>query len=176
MARNIKPGFFTCPELLELPFAARLLFAGLWCAADRQGRLEDRPAKIKLQVLPGDAVDIDGLLGELATAGFIERYEAEGIPCIQVVNFLKHQRPYSREKESELPCQQDTKHNLGSAKAQPRQDHDRSDTGYLIPDTGYLIPDPLNLIPDTGVTDGFASPEVEAGIRAGGGRNRFAKR
>ena len=108
------------------------------------------------------------LLGELATAGFIERYEAGGVPCIQVVNFSKHQRPHQREKESELPSQEDTKHNLGGAKAQPRQGQARSDTGYLIPDTPTLIP-------DSSVKDGFDTPEVEAGIKAGGGRNRFGK-
>ena len=32
-ARNIKPGFFTNDELVELPFATRLLFIGL-CAGE----------------------------------------------------------------------------------------------------------------------------------------------
>ena len=93
-ARNIKPGFFTCPELLELPFEARLLFAGLWCCADREGRLEDRPAKIKLHVLPGDNVDVDVLLGQLAEKGLVERYKAGGERFIQVINFDKHQSPH----------------------------------------------------------------------------------
>jgi hypothetical protein len=45
--RQIKPGFFKNDELAELPIEARLLFAGLWTIADREGRLEDRPKKIK---------------------------------------------------------------------------------------------------------------------------------
>lgn len=36
-ARNIKPGFFTNDELVELPFEVRSLFIGLWAIADREG-------------------------------------------------------------------------------------------------------------------------------------------
>ena len=68
-ARNIKPGFFTNPELAELPFETRLLFAGLWTVADKKGRLEDRPKKIKMQVFPADTVDIDTMLEQLHKAG-----------------------------------------------------------------------------------------------------------
>ena len=53
-ARNIKPGFFKNDTLAELEFAARLLFIGLWGLADRAGRLEDRPKKIKAEVFPYD--------------------------------------------------------------------------------------------------------------------------
>ena len=49
-ARNIKPGFFTNDELVELPFATRLLFIGLWTIADREGRMVDRPKKIKMEI------------------------------------------------------------------------------------------------------------------------------
>ena len=41
-ARLLKPGFFTNEDLCELPAFGRLLFAGLWTIADREGRLEDR--------------------------------------------------------------------------------------------------------------------------------------
>lgn len=41
-ARNIKPGFFINEDLVELPFSTRLLFAGLWIIADREGRLGER--------------------------------------------------------------------------------------------------------------------------------------
>ena len=46
-ARNIKPSFFT-NELLgtEDPMVS-LTFAGLWCLADKEGILEDRPLRIK---------------------------------------------------------------------------------------------------------------------------------
>ena len=34
-SRNIKPGFFSNDELVELPFEARLLFIGLWTIPGR---------------------------------------------------------------------------------------------------------------------------------------------
>ena len=64
-ARNIKPGFFTNEDLVELDFATRLLFAGLWTVADREGRLQDRPKKIKIDVFPADNLDIDAMLQAL---------------------------------------------------------------------------------------------------------------
>lgn len=101
--RTLKPSFFTNDTLAEIPPLGRLLFQGLWCIADREGRLEDRPRKIKAEVLPYDDVDADGLLSELALRGFIVRYDAAGSACIQIVNFVKHQQPHYKEVASVLP-------------------------------------------------------------------------
>ena len=49
-ARSLKPGFFRNADLVELPMEARLMFAGLWVLADREGRLEDRPKQIKIDI------------------------------------------------------------------------------------------------------------------------------
>ena len=49
-ARNLKPGFFQNEYLADLPPLARILFCGLWCSADRNGRLEYRPKKIKAEI------------------------------------------------------------------------------------------------------------------------------
>ena len=73
-ARNIKPGFFENEELVEISSYARLLFIGLWCLSDREGRLEDRPKKIKLKILPYDQINCDELLSELNDRGLIKRY------------------------------------------------------------------------------------------------------
>ena len=51
-ARNIKPAFFKNETLVELPVETRLLFIGLWTLADREGRLEDRPKRIKMEIYP----------------------------------------------------------------------------------------------------------------------------
>lgn len=102
-SRNIKPGFFTNPELVELPYETRLLFAGLWVIADRDGRLEDRPKKIKMELFPADAVDCDMMLGQLHKAGFVIRYEVDGQKLIQVNNWAKHQSPHHTERASTLP-------------------------------------------------------------------------
>ena len=102
-ARNIKPGFFTNDRLAEIEPLGRILFAGLWCIADREGRLEDRPKKIKVAALPYDDCDIDLLLQDLHEAGFIVRYEIDGEKYIQIVNFSKHQNPHPKETASLIP-------------------------------------------------------------------------
>jgi len=56
--RTIKPMFWTNESLVELPYEYRLLFIGLWNFADDEGFLENRPKQIKLQVFPGDDVNV----------------------------------------------------------------------------------------------------------------------
>lgn len=102
-ARNIKPGFFANEDLVELPFAVRLLFIGLWTLADREGRLEDRPKRIKMALFPADDINVDAALNDLARAGFLTRYEVDGSACIQVEQFVKHQNPHHMEAPSVLP-------------------------------------------------------------------------
>jgi hypothetical protein len=102
-ARNIKPGFFKNELLAELPISTRLIFIGLWCLADREGRLENRPKRIKLELLPFDSVDVGQALDELEQHGFIERYEASGLQVIHILNFSKHQSPHGTERDSHLP-------------------------------------------------------------------------
>lgn len=107
-ARNIKPGVFHNEDLADCGRDARLLFIGLWCAADRAGRLEDRPRTIKVDIFPfDDDVNVDELLNVLDTAGFIRRYTKHESRYIQVVNFEKHQRPHSNEAESKIPPEVD---------------------------------------------------------------------
>ena len=101
--RLIKPGFFTNDELVECSAFARLVFAGLWTIADREGRLEDRPKRIKAELLPYDTIDVDGLLDELSGRGFIQRYAVGSGKYIQVVNFTKHQSPHFKEPASSIP-------------------------------------------------------------------------
>lgn len=102
-ARTIKPGFFTNDALASLPMATRLLFAGLWTIADRDGRLLDRPRKIKADVMPYDDMDPDQALEQLAAAGFVVRYVADEQHVIEVIHWAKHQNPHPREAPSELP-------------------------------------------------------------------------
>lgn len=103
-SRNIKPGFFTNEDLVEIDPLGRLLFIGLWTLADREGRLGDRPKKIKMEVFPCDNCDVDNLLAQLRDKGFILRYEVDGEKYIQIVNFSKHQNPHKNEKPSEIPA------------------------------------------------------------------------
>src|SRR5215510_177739 len=102
--RSIKPSFFMNEELAELPCEARLLFVGLWTIADREGRLEDRPRKIKAAVFPYDDCDVERLLGLLEGKGFLNRYRVNGLACIEIRNFIKHQKPHPKEAPSEIPA------------------------------------------------------------------------
>jgi len=80
------------------------LFVGLWTQADREGRLEDRPRKIKVAILPYDDYDINESLDRLQSKEFIFRYSANGANYIQINNFLKHQYPNIKESESTIPA------------------------------------------------------------------------
>jgi hypothetical protein len=100
----LKPGFFQNECLAELPIEARLLFAGLWCMADREGRLEDRPKRIKIQIFPGDMLDVEPLLQGLADQKLIVRYQVAGERYIWIPCFLKHQRPHTKEAASVIPA------------------------------------------------------------------------
>jgi len=100
--RNVKPAFFLNEHLAELSPHARLLFIGLWCMADCEGRLEDRPKRIKAALFPFEDFDADGCLEELAMCNdaFVTRYEVGGQRYIQINNFEKHQKPSTKEKLS----------------------------------------------------------------------------
>lgn len=104
-SRNIKPGFFSDAELLECDIWVRMLFAGLWTLADREGRLLDKPKQIGVDLFPRDRLDIDAGLTELAEHELIVRYEVAGVQIIQVKNFAKHQNPHKEERASILPAQ-----------------------------------------------------------------------
>jgi hypothetical protein len=94
--RHIKPETYFDEDLAACSFPARYIFPGLWCLADCKGRLEDRPAWIRAQLLPYDqGINMDELLQELTKGGFITRYTAdidgEPVALIQVNAFSRHQ-------------------------------------------------------------------------------------
>jgi hypothetical protein len=119
-ARNIKPGFFKNEDLAECDLSARLLFIGLWCLADREGRLEYRPRKIKAEVFPYDNVSIDKLVHQLADKKFIIIYSINGLNYIQIENFTKHQNCHIKEQMSTIqaPCSSGVEHQPGTSCAQ----------------------------------------------------------
>jgi hypothetical protein len=144
-SRNLKPGFFKNEVLGELPPLTRLLFEGLWLAADREGRLEDRPVRIKAELFPYDALDVNGELTVLEQSGFIRRYTAHGLRLIQVVKFKEHQSPHHTERASVLPGWEE-RDQTGTPPLIHREatvssplDHGGNPPDSLIPDS--LIPD-----------------------------------
>ena len=101
--RDLKPGFFKNEDLGEMPPVARLFFAGLWCWADREGRLEDRPRKLKADILAYDDCNGDELMDLLIDKGFVIRYEVDGVKYLQINNFKEHQSPHPNEAASTIP-------------------------------------------------------------------------
>jgi hypothetical protein len=103
-SRSIKPGFFQNEVLGECDHSVRLLFAGLWTLADREGRLEDRPARIRVALFPYEpALDVNAALQSLHDHSFIQRYVVDGRSFIQILTWHKHQNPHHMEAPSEIP-------------------------------------------------------------------------
>ncbi|MFH1441611.1 MAG: hypothetical protein ABIH18_06205 [Candidatus Omnitrophota bacterium] len=107
--RYLKPDFFKDEDIKELPFEARLFYQGLWVQADREGRGEDRPERLKIEIMPYDEVDAEEIMRLLACAKkngkrpFIIRYEIDGEKYYQIINWQKHQKPHKTERESVIP-------------------------------------------------------------------------
>lgn len=144
-ARNIKPSFFANDDLADINPLGRLLFIGLWTLCDREGRLEDRPRRIKAEALPYDDCNVDSLLNDLQDHGFILRYVTGEDRFIQVVNFSKHQNPHIKESASSIPAPEE--HHTSTVQEQCDEQPEPERAG-LIPDSGFLIPDSLNNPPN----------------------------
>lgn len=142
-ARNIKPGFFKNEVLAELTPLTRLLFAGLWCLADREGRLEDRPKRIKADIFPYDNCNVDKKLNHLRDKGFVLRYQVDGERYIQVLNFNKHQNPHIKEQASLIPAP--CKHHANTMQTPDKHGSCPADSLSL----DSLSLDSLLLIPDS---------------------------
>lgn len=146
-ARNIKPGVFKNEILGGADPLLTILFEGLWCMADREGRLEDRPLRVCAEVFPyRRAVTekrADAMLTWLHDQGFITRYKVLGKGYIQIIEFLKHQRPHKNEAHSviqplssldDVPRSQASTTKVASGSDLTRTPL-RSDSGFLIPDS-----------------------------------------
>ena len=127
-SRNIKPGFFTNEDLAEVSIAARYLFSGLWCLADREGRLEDRPKRIKGEIFRFDSIEVDHLLEELFAFHFIDRYEVGGKRFIWIPKFTSHQSPHYTEKPSIIPPSPQEKSSLDNNTTPGKSFHDEYTT------------------------------------------------
>lgn len=183
-ARNIKPSFFTDDELAEIAPLGRLLFQGLWCHADREGRLEERLKKIKAEILPYDNCNVERLLQDLHEARFIVRYEHDGRRYIQVRQFKKHQNPHMKEPPSTIPAQGSPPTEHGASTVQAPDNNDAStrrveeiperarripDSGFPLSSTGLRIADSPSPPPDPGLPQPAAPPQRRAALAVNGG-------
>lgn len=105
--RTIKPEFFIHEGLFDLEqetgLPVRVAFAGLFTVADRKGRFEWRPRRLKAAVLPYDDIDFSRVLDALTTRGFLVRYASQGRTFGAIPSWDKHQVVNNREKCSEFP-------------------------------------------------------------------------
>jgi len=107
--RYLKPDFFKDEDIAALPFWIRILYTGLWVMADKEGRLEDRPRRIKAEIFPYDRVDVAKGLDILSrqknnsSRPFILRYCVDGERYVQILKWHDHQRPHHTESPSRIP-------------------------------------------------------------------------
>lgn len=171
-ARNIKPSIFKNEVLGTADPLLTILFESLWCLADKAGRLEDRPLRIKAETFPyREGIDVDKMLTDLQQYGFIRRYVVDELRLIEVLNFSKHQRPHHTEKESELPCFSSTCHVTVKSPSKDALIPDSLNTDSLIPEkaaaTAADAPDPvekriwkdgIDLLKNSGLIESSARP------------------
>lgn len=133
--RSIKPDLFTDDDLGALPIAVRYLYIGLILHADKAGRLDDRPMKLKALILPYDAVDINNGLNQLAAKSYIYRYIVGGRHYLQIRSWDKHQKPHPKEQESTRPEMPELvpaiPGNAGKSQAEPEKKTQDLDPGSL---------------------------------------------
>lgn len=106
--RQIKPEFFLDEDLSPACSRdTRIFFIGLWTLADREGRLEDRPARFKAQIFPYDddiqIINIIAFIDQLQEKMFVLRYEIDGKRYLWIRTFKKHQHFHRDEQGSKLP-------------------------------------------------------------------------
>ncbi|QSR28890.1 Hypothetical protein CFH99_0070 [Nocardioides aromaticivorans] len=100
--RTIKPEFWTDETVVELDYADRLLFIGMWNFADDQGFMPLRVKRIKMQVFPGDDYDVEAGLRRLHESSLVALYAHPSGLLIHVRNWSRHQRISNPSREKYL--------------------------------------------------------------------------
>jgi hypothetical protein len=144
--RTVKPEFFRHEALYEAERASnlplRLAFAGLWTAADREGRFKWQPRALKLDCLPYDETDFAAVLNALCDAGFIIKYQDEngGAEYGYIPGWNKHQHINQREAQSTLPaptsantCMHIPAHGEGKGREEEMEGKGRSTRASALP-------------------------------------------
>jgi hypothetical protein len=108
--RYIRPDFFLDEDIADLPDELKLFYIGMWTHADREGRLEDRPERLKIEIMPyRPKFNAEAALIRLAkpkrVSGrpYIVRYQMDGRKFIQILSWKRHQKPHVNEQDSVIP-------------------------------------------------------------------------
>ncbi len=120
--RSIKPDFWTDEKIVELDFADRLLFIGLWNFCDDHGYFNYRPKRIKMQVFPGDDYNVVEGLRRLFDSSLLALYgTSEGVVG-HVRGWTKHQRVSNPTKERFQPSDLHEYADFDEAVQNPREE------------------------------------------------------
>ena len=151
-SRNIKPASSKNELLAQLSAHTRLLFIMLPCHADCEGKLEDRPMRLHIEIFPYEPkLDFEKMLKALHENKFITRYEVEGEKFIWINKFLKHQSPNSKEREkgSDIPDFSEISHGTKPGHDEDEHDTNKDGTGSAL----TLNPITLTLNPNSQIID-----------------------
>lgn len=106
--RTIKPEAFLDEDLWDLGEESGLpvfqAFVGLWTQADREGRFEWSPRRLKVAILPYWEGDFSRVLDALCTRGFLVKYASGTRVYGSIRTFKKHQVINNKERKSEIPA------------------------------------------------------------------------
>ena len=100
--RSVRPEFFTDAKMARLSHSARLLYIGLWCLADDDGRGRLLPKQIEGELFPYEKIDFLGLWHELETMRRVRAYQIDGEHFFVIPKFTAYQKP-NRKYDSKLP-------------------------------------------------------------------------
>lgn len=147
--RSIKPGVHLNEVLWDLEQETGLPifrgFTGLWSAADREGRFEWRPRKLKSAILPYWEGDFSRVLDALTSRGFLVRYAILGVEYGVVARFKQHQSINHKEQPSTLPAPEEADPELndiqdltrGSRVENAQDNLERTDPGKPVRNMEY---------------------------------------
>ena len=128
-SRLIHPGVAYNEALAELDYGLQLLYERLWMMADRNGRFEYRPEKIRSIAFPTFRGNITEAIEVLCATGLIRRYEVDGKAYGDIPDFSSTKTPIRARRGLDLPPYQRstpasprrTKVNPRRAKVYPRR-------------------------------------------------------
>lgn len=92
--RTIKPEFWTDTLMVQMDPLTRLLYIGLWTAADDFGALPDEPERLAMQVMPREPVDsVEQRIDMLVASGRLSRMLTNsGETYLLIEKWFDHQR------------------------------------------------------------------------------------
>lgn len=92
--RQVKPEFWSDPDMAALPYPVRLIYIGLWCVADDAGYIEWHPERIAHDLLGYESTKVrvkhlTEWTDQLVKSGHVQMFECG---CALIPTLSKHQR------------------------------------------------------------------------------------